>query len=84
MEVQAVNSSEKNIIVQVDGKEEYISPIILEIFKSTNDLFEKHGGLIELITFIRNNKVCKKHIESKKTYLKLLRTVFFNMYGIKA
>ena len=55
MEVQAVNSSE----------------ITLEIFKSTNDLFEKHGGLIELITFIRNNKVCKKHIESKKIYLKI-------------
>ena len=84
MEVQAVNSSEKNIIVQVDGKEEYISPITLEILKSTNDLFEKHGGLIELITFIRNNKVCRKHIESKKIYLKLLRTVCFKRYGIKA
>lgn len=84
MEVQAVNSSEKNIIVQVDGKEEYISSITLEILKGTNDLFDKHGGLIELITFIRNNKVCKKHIESKKIYLKLLRTVLFKRYGIKA
>ena len=84
MEVQAVNSSEKNIIVQVDGKEEYISSITLEILKSTNDLIEKYGDIFGLITFIRNNKVCKKLIESKKIYLKLLRTVFFKRYGIKA
>ena len=71
MEVQAENSSEKNII-------------IIEILKGTNDLLEEYGGLIELITYIRNNKVCKKHIESKKIYLKLLRTVFFKRYGIKA
>ena len=84
MEVQAVNSSEKNIIVQVDGKEEYISPITLEILKETNILIERYGDIFGLITYIRNNKVCKKHIESKKIYLKLLRTVCFSMYGIKA
>ena len=84
MEVQAVNSSEKNIIVQVDGKEEYISSITLEILKETNILIERYGDIFGLITYIRNNKVCKKLIESKKIYLKLLRTVCFKRYGIKA
>lgn len=84
MEVQAINSSEKNIMVQVDGKEEYISAFELEILTDTNALIKKHGGLIELITYIRNNKVCRKLIESKKIYLKLLRTVCFSRYGIKA
>lgn len=84
MEAQTITSSEKTIAVQIDGKEENISPYVLDILKSTNALIKEYGGFIELITFVRNYKMCRKLIESKKIYLKMLRTVFFIRYGIKA